>query len=95
MDDITVKFPGCTLSTGEIRDMIRNILGFTDSDYNCYKCFQKVNISSPKCPECYQIYCLDCARFMGKKTIDHMRCPHCEENRKFLQQWSFPTLPNK
>jgi len=92
MEDITQYFSGCTLSTEEIREVIRKIVG--EDEYYCYKCFSRVTVNFPKCVECYQIYCAKCSERIlledSKDTVNPKFCPYCKENKEQLEAICFP-----
>jgi hypothetical protein len=86
---IAPYFLDCTLTEGEIRERIRNILKMPDGEYLCHACFCFVgkNYNEEQiCPDCYEMYCAICTeKFKYSKTgrIDATRCPNCIANKQF------------
>lgn len=92
MDDLTNCFPNCTLTTEEIRETIRKVLGMTEDQggiyYFCYKCFRYLGINTPKgncCRRCYQFYCKQCSIPLSidrtGQVIDPTKCIQCLDNQ--------------
>ena len=95
MNNLTELFPDCKLTTLQIREVIRSVLGMTESSENiyyfCYKCFRYIGTNVPKglnCRHCFQIYCSDCALLLSVnrqgKEIDRKKCLQCQENLSYL-----------
>lgn len=95
MNDLTESFPGCKLTTAELRETIRSITQMPDSGdsvyYFCYRCFKYLGVNNPSsaggavcCKVCYQFYCHNCAIgvsvFGAGKEIDSKKCLQCIEN---------------
>lgn len=85
MDDLTKFFPGCNLSTEEIRANICMILSVRNS-YFCYKCFKLLGMDAlPKnadlCKKCYQFYCKNCSKTLGLET-EPSKCLQCTKIRQ-------------
>jgi ribosomal protein L40E len=84
MDDLTSLFPGCTLTTGEIREVIEKILC---DDYICHKCFRRVDPYATKCLVCYRLYCEKCAiSLTDGESINPNKCIQCIDNQNFLEE---------
>jgi len=70
MDNLTGYFNGCSLSTEEIRENIKKILGLTEADFFCYKCFRLIELrfnKHGKCEDCYQVFCEGCTKNIIEK----------------------------
>jgi len=94
MDDLTKHFPGCKMTTEQIRDTIRNILGIGQYDhFFCYRCFRHVGETTLKticCTVCYQPYCEKCIPYytgVGTSSIDPAKCGQCIENN-YMPGWN-------
>lgn len=92
MEDLNRHFPGCTLSTENLRKVIRKCIGMNNNDYFCYKCFKflGLGIGIPKnsllCKGCYQFYCKDCGlKYKGRNDmeIDPNICIQCVDTKRF------------
>jgi hypothetical protein len=86
MEDLRLYFPGCKLTSQEIRENIKKILGLEDFEI-CYMCFKYVGRfkTNSHCGKCYQTYCEKCTQGLvyqepGKKGINPGRCPQCLEH---------------
>jgi hypothetical protein len=94
MEDLTKHFPGCKMTTEQIRETIRKILGIDPySHFFCYRCFKHVGETSTTaicCAICFQPYCDYCAKFYvgaGTSGIDSSKCGQCAENN-YIPEWS-------
>ena len=88
MEDLTKYFPGCQMTTEQIREAVINILKVDPFiPFFCYRCFRHVRLTDACCEICFQPYCKECLFNLvgpgsGKSGIDPEKCLQCIENRK-------------
>jgi len=95
MENIQKYFPGCTLNTLQIREVIKNVLKIDKhTHFFCHSCFcylggKYVEFDKGICNRCFQCYCTECfQKICNKKQtrIDSKKCPQCIELRKIGSQ---------